>query len=54
MTGGASYNTFRHTASTAAVLEYQKYGLGIVQEYLKSRVGGEIGGEAWDACGGES
>ena len=42
MTGGASYNTFRHTASMAAVLEYQKYGLVIVQEYLSHELGEKL------------
>lgn len=43
VTGGASSNIYRHTASTAASsVEYQRYGLGIVQEYLDQELGEKL------------
>jgi len=43
VTGGASSNIYRHTASTAASsVEYQRYGLGIVQEYLSEELGDKL------------
>jgi len=43
VTGGASSNIYRHTASTAASsVEYQRYGLGIVQEYLGQELGEKL------------
>jgi len=43
VTGGASSNIYRHTASTAASsVEYQRYGLGIVQEYLGKDLGAKL------------
>jgi len=43
VTGGASSNIYKHTASTAASsVEYQRYGLGIVQEYLGEEMGNKL------------
>jgi len=43
VTGGASSNIYRHCASTAAPsVEYHRYGLGVVQEYLGQELGEKL------------
>jgi len=43
VTGGATSNIYRHTESTAATsVEYLRYGLGIVEEYLGQDVSGKL------------
>jgi len=43
VTGGATSNIFKHSANTAATsIDYQKYGLGIVQEYISGELGEKL------------